>query len=819
MAEDSELKPAEAVRELTWQDLKFTAPPGCLDFATTDEVQVQGDWIGQERALAALELGLNVRHAGFNIYVCGLEGTHRDQVLADLLRRFTGNLPTPGDRVLVQNFKNRDRPRALYLPAGWGVRLRDDMREMIEELRRVLPRTFREESFEEEKERISEQFGEQGEAINRQLAEHAAQAGFALQPGPSGEVMFIPLKDGRPMEPPELEALTQEEQADLRRRQRELSRELKAVLRQQRALFGRLTREVKSAARRVAGEVVTPLVEELTERYPNEELRGYLAEVREHILDELNSFQEQKPQSAMPLPFMMPGGPSEEEPWLDYEVNVLVDNSHLEGAPIIIEPLPMYKNLFGAVERMVDRYGKLVTNFTRVTAGSLLRAHGGCLIINVIDALMEPLVWRGLKRTLKTRQFEIETYDPFALFATTTLRPEPMDMDTRVVLIGPTDIFQLLYFRDEEFAQIFKVRADFGFDTEGDAARRNFVAQVAHIAREDGLPALTSDAVESLMEFAARSVGDRRKLPSQWGDLGDIMREAAFWSRKNGRDRTTRDDVVQAVEQHNFRLNRIEEKVRELIRDKVLLVDVDGRRVGQVNGLAVLDLGGYQFGRPSRITAAVSMGSLGVIAVDREAKMSGKTYDKAVLIVSGYLRQTYAQDFPLSLSASLSFEQSYSGIEGDSASAAEVFALISSLSGIPLRQDLAVTGSVNQFGEIQPIGGVNEKIEGFFYTCREVGLTGHQGVVIPQQNVDNLVLNRDITGAVREGRFHIHPIRTIDEGLELLTGVRAGTAEEEGTIHHRAAQRLRKLAKGWQSFGSTGGQPSAESHEGGDGES
>jgi predicted ATP-dependent protease len=345
------------------------------------------------------------------------------------------------------------------------------------------------------------------------------------------------------------------------------------------------------------------------------------------------------------------------------------------------------------------------------------------------------------------------------------------------------------------------------------------VRRVPHAAREAGFPPCSRDPGESLMEFAARSVGDRRKLPSQWGDLGDIMREAAFWSRKNERERTTAADVVQAVEQRSFRLNRIEERVRELIRDKVLLVDVDGRRVGQVNGLAVLDLGGYQFGRPSRITASVSMGSLGVIAVDREAKMSGKTYDKAVFIVSGYLRQMYAQDFPLSLSASLSFEQSYGGIEGDSASAAEVFALISSLSGIPLRQDLAVTGSVNQFGEIQPIGGVNEKIEGFFYTCREVGLTGHQGVVIPQQNVENLVLNRDITGAIREGRFHIHPIRTIDEGLELLTGVRAGSAEEEGTIHHQAAQRLRKLAKGLQSFGATGAGPPADSREGGNGES
>jgi len=538
-------------------------------------------------------------------------------------------------------------------------------------------------------------------------------------------------------------------------------------------------------------------------------VRGYLDEVREHILDDLSAFQEQKAQPQMPVPFMMPGAQPEEETWLDYEVNVLVDNSELEGAPIIVEPLPMYKNLFGATERMVDRYGKLVTNFTRVTGGSLLRAHGGCLIVNVIDALMEPLVWRALKRALKTRQFEIEAYDPFAMFATTTLKPEPMAIDTRVVLVGPTETFELLYYYDEEFSQIFKVRADFGFDAEGDDARRNFVAQVAHIARDAKLPPFTAAAVGSLMEFAARSVGDRRKLPSQWSDLEDIMREAAFWSRKRERERVADADVRQALEQRSFRLNRVEARIRELIRDKVLLVDVEGRRVGQVNGLAVLSMGGYQFGRPSRITASVSMGSLGLIAVDREAKLSGKTYDKAVLIISGYLRQTYAQDFPLSLSASLSFEQSYSGIDGDSASAAEIFALISSLSGVALRQDLAVTGSVNQFGEIQPIGGVNEK----------TGLTGQQGVVIPQQNVDNLLLDHDVSEAIREGRFHVYPIRTVDEGLEILTGVRAGAADEERTVHGRAAERLRQLAKGLRSFAAPTPQQLAESRSGPGGES
>jgi ATP-dependent Lon protease len=808
------LQAAAPANKLRPEDLDFVVPPEWVDFKTTEEIEPEGDWFGQERALASLELGLGVRHAGFNIYVCGLTGTHREEQLADLLRRFTADQPTPGDRILVQNFRNPDHPRALYLPAGWGIRLRQDMRELVEELRRALPRTFREETFEEEKEKLSEQFGEQGEAINRQLAEHAEKAGFALRPGPAGEIVFIPLRsDGQPMEPKELEALTDEQEADLRRRQRELGREVKAVMRQQRALLGKLGREVKAAERRVADDLMTPLIEELVKRYPDERVRNYLAEVREHILENLGDFHEREPQPANIPAFLLPAMGAEEPAGLDYEVNVLVDNSASQGAPITIEPSPMYRNLFGAVERMVDRSGKLVTNFTRITAGSLLQAHGGCVILNMIDVLSEPLVWRSLKRALKNGTVEIEAYDPFALFATAALKPEPMSIDTRVVLTGPTEIFQLLYFLDEEFREIFKVRVDFGFETEGEEARRTFVSQVARIVKEEKLPPLAAAAVAQLMEVAARSVGDPRKLPSQWGDLGDTIREAAFWAGKEARATVEAADVQRAVEQRRFRLNRIEEKIRELIRDKVLLVDVDGVKVGQVNGLAVLDIGGYNFGRPSRITAVASMGSQGVVAVDREAGMSGKTYDKAVLIISGYLRQQYAQKFPMTLSASLSFEQSYSGIDGDSASAAELLALISRLSDIPLRQDLAVTGSANQFGEIQPIGGVNEKIEGFFYTCREIGLTGKQGVVIPVQNTDNLILDREIVAAVREGQFHIYPIHTIDEGLELFTGVKAGSVDEDGTIHQRAASYLKQLAQRQRQFGRPSKRPEGSRKE------
>ncbi|MBI1817405.1 MAG: AAA family ATPase [Deltaproteobacteria bacterium] len=796
---DSAHAAAAPPRELSASDAAFVVAADALTFATTAEVAITPDWKGQERALAAIELGLGVAHAGFNIYVSGLGGTQREQTVASLLTELTRTLPRPGDRVLVQNFQNRDRPRAFYLPAGQGKQLRRDMVELVEDLKRSLPETFRKETFENEKEALSERYGHEGEAIARELQQRATEKGFVVQYHPQGGIFFLPLrKDGQPMEPEEFQKLSQPEQDELRQKERELGRDLKTMLRRQQALARRLGREVKDAERRVAADVIAPMVDDIAQRYESAEVHQYLNDVHEHMLDNLEAFREPAP-APPPIPGMYTA--SAADGLVDYEINVLVDNSATTGAPIIIEGSPTYKNLFGSVERMVDPSGKLVTNFTRIKTGSLLRGHGGCVIINALDALTEPQVWRPLKRCLKSEELEIEAYDPFALFATTALKPEPMRISTRVVLTGPAELFQLLYFYDEEFREIFKVKADFGFEVDGDDARASFVAQVARIVRDEQLPAFRRAAVARLIEFGARSVNHRRKLPSQWEDLADVMREAAFWCRKAGAAEVDDAHVQHALEQRIFRLNRIEEKLRELIRDGVLLVDVDGRKVGQVNGLAVLNLGGYEFGRPSRVTAAVAMGGAGIINIEREAQLSGHTHDKGVLIVSGYLRRLYAQDFPLSLSASLCFEQSYSGIDGDSASSTELYALISSLSGVPLRQDLAVTGSVNQWGEIQPIGGINEKVEGFYATCRAIGLTGAQGVVMPVQNIDGLVLRPEVVDAIRAGQFHLYPIRTIDEGLEVLSGVKAGSVAEEGTIHRLAVQRLRQLAEGLKHFG------------------
>jgi ATP-dependent Lon protease len=537
------------------------------------------------------------------------------------------------------------------------------------------------------------------------------------------------------------------------------------------------------------------------------EVDTYLAEVKTHIVDNLDNFKEQERQSPAALPFMPLLPP--QELFLEYEVNVVVDNSATKGAPVIVESSPTYANLFGSIERVVDRAGRLVTNFTRIKAGSLLRAHGGYLIFNLEDALTEPAVWKMLKRTLKSGRIEMETYEPFAVFSTSGLKPEPIEMQVKVVTVGSPYLYHLLYSLDEEFREIFKVHADFRRVMELDAqhvpAYGNWVAQ---ICRDEGLPHFDQSAVARLVEFGARKAGDRQKISAAYADVADLVRESAYWARRDNSTVVSARHVQRALEQRVFRADRIEQDLRELITQGTVLVDIDGRKVGQVNGLAVLQLGEHSFGQPSRVTASVGMGQAGIVNIERESRLSGPIHDKGLLILSGYLRNRYGQDKPLALSASLCFEQSYSGVEGDSASSTELYAMLSRLAELPVRQDLAVTGSVNQWGEVQAIGGANEKIEGFFDVCRIRGLTGTQGVMIPVANVRHLVPRPDVIEAVAQGKFHIYPIRTIDEGIELLTGVRAGTAEEEGTVNYLVNRRLLDLATKLKTFG--GGEQEAK---------
>lgn len=796
------LVPAPPATELTVEQLRFrvTLPP---EFQTTAEIATETDFIGQERARAALDLGLGITSSGFNIFVSGLTGSEKLEALRDWIVQHAREMQTPGDWVYVQNFSHPDAPRAISLPAKQGCRFKHLMGELIKTLREELPKAFRQEVFDKEKSQLKEKYAAQAQALSTMMETRAQEKGFQLQAGPGGAIILIPLVNGKPLEgPEEFARLTPEEQRDIEKRQREFAEEMSAFPSKQQEIMRAMVEDVRQIERRFGEALLTPLLTKIRQEIPSTEVGKYLDEVKTQIIDHLDDFKEQERQTpAMPfLPFITP-----REEFLDYEVNVVVDNSTTTGAPVLVESSPTYLNLFGTIERVVDRAGRLVTNFTRIKAGSLLRAQGGYLVFNLEDALTEPAVWKMLKRTLKSGRIEMETYEPFAMFSTSGLKPEPIQVRVKVIVTGSPALYHYIYSVDEEFHEIFKVHADFRRTIELDPQHVMMYGQwIGQICRDEGLPHFDRSALERIVEFGARKAGDRQKVSASHAEIADLAREAAYWARKEHAPMVSARHVQKTITERTFRSNRIEEELHDLITKGTILVDITGQQVGQVNGLSVLQLGEHSFGQPSRVTASVSMGQAGIVNIERESRLSGPIHDKGLLILSGYLRNRYGQDKPLALSASLCFEQSYSGVEGDSASSTELYALLSRLTELPIRQDLAVTGSVNQWGEVQAIGGANEKIEGFFDICKVQGLTGQQGVLIPVANVRNLILRQDVIDAVERGQFHIYPIRTIDEGIALLTGVRAGSSEEEGTVNGRVNKRLRELATNLKAFGASG---------------
>jgi ATP-dependent Lon protease len=807
------LQPAQPAIELTADELRFPPTLGS-DFRTTADLTPGQDFIGQERARAALELGLGMTSSGFNIFVSGLTGADKLEALRHWIARQAAQVATPGDWVYVHNFARPDEPRAITLDPGKGSRLKHLMNELVKTLKEELPKAFRQEAFDKEKAQLKDKYIARAQELSAELENYAREKGFIIQPGPGGSILLIPVVNGRPLESPEeFSRLSPEEQKRIEENQRPVAEAMAAFTTKQQEILRAMSEDVRLVEKRFGDALLTPLLTNIRQEMKNPEVDEYLNEVKAHIIENLDDFKTQDRQGpAFPfLPSLPP-----RELFLEYDINVVVDNAHTQGAPVLIESSPTYLNLFGTIERVVDRSGRLVTNFTRIKSGSLLRAHGGYLIFNLEDALTEPAVWKTLKRTLKSGRIEMETYEPFALFATSGLKPEPVQIQVKVVVVGSPLLYHLLYTLDEEFHDIFKVHADFRHSMKLDPEHLTAYSKwVAQVCQEENLPHFDRSGVERLVEFGARRVGDRQKISAAFAEITDLVREAAYWARKDNGHAVSARHVQKAIDQRIFRSNRIEEEMRDLITEGTILVDIDGSKVGQVNGLSVLQVGEHSFGRPSRVTASVGMGQAGIVNIERESRLSGSIHDKGLLILSGYLRNRYGQDKPLALSASLCFEQSYSGVEGDSASSTELYALLSRLSELPIRQDIAVTGSVNQWGEVQAIGGVNEKTEGFFDVCQTHGLTGRQGVMIPASNVRNLVLRTDVIEAVEQGRFHIYPIRTIDEGITLLTGVRAGTEDEAGTVNGLVSRRLRKLATDLKAFavGGEGGPKSTSTED------
>jgi lon-related putative ATP-dependent protease len=801
--------PAVPIEKLRWR-----CCPEDFPFKTTDELKHTGQIIGQERALRAIKLGLEIESMGYNIFVTGLAGTGRSTTIKSLLEEIVKTKRVPDDILYVNNFKNPDNPKVLPLPAGKGKLFRKDMEELIESLIKNIPLVLGSDTYQHKRRRLVDKYRNEQKKIATELEEKAKKEGFTLmqlQMGPYIKHDLVPLVDDKPVDFEKLKGLVDENKfpkdkyEKLTKTYSRLYTELEKAIESGRELEKKLQQELDNLEKESVSPLIRQYITEIKEEFNDEKINQYLAEVQDSIIENLSRFQakEEKKEDKITELFM---AKETIDPFLEYRVNLMVDNSETKGSPVIIEGFPNYRNLFGTIERIVDRKGIWRTDFTKIKAGSFLQANGGYLVIDALDALTEPGVWKNLKRTLKNQVFEFQAYDPYYLFYTSSLKPEAIDIEVKVVMIGDNYLYYLLYNFEEDFKKIFKVKADF----DRVMARNNdniqlYASFIKKICQEEKLNAFDRSGVAAIVEYGVRLGGKQTKLSTEFNKVVDIIREANYWASKDESSYVAEEHVDKAIEWKIDRINMLEEKIKELIKEGTIMINIDGAKVGELNGLSVLDLGDYSFGRPSKITAETWMGKKGVINIEREAKMSGPTYNKAVLILSGYLQGKYAHDKPLSMSTSLCFEQSYSGVEGDSASSAEIYAILSSLSNIPLRQDIAVTGSVNQKGEIQPIGGVNQKIEGFYDVCKVKGFTGDQSVIIPYLNIDDLMLRKDVVKAISQGKFHIYAVKTIDEGIEILTGMKAGERKEDGTyeedtINYLVNKRLEEMTNKMKGF-------------------
>ncbi len=800
-----ELKSAPAAPELAPENLRASAAlDGAALLAASEQYQDE-ELLGQSRAIDAIRLAIGIDAPGYNVFVTGLRSrAERDSILR-LLAEKAANAPTPGDWVYVNNFRNPESPTAIYLRAGQGRDLAQRMASLVDYVVEQLPKAFRREDFDQERSGLRDKYNKRAQELFKNIESRAHDRGFAIQGGPNGQVIFIPLVDGKMPESPEAlqKAIAQKSEAEreaMGRAQAELQDEIGSLISRQQELMRELVDEIRAIERAFAARLVTPAIEELKRHFNNPGVTGYLDSLAEHMLSHLDRFREAATPTA-PQPqqqgadAIFPQQSEDHHRWFEYQVNLMVDNGATRGAPVVSEDAPTYRNLFGTIERWLDPLGRSATNFTRIIGGSFLKAHGGYLLFDIDDAIVEPGVWKTLKRSLKTGMLTPETFEPLPFFAVSGLKPEPIEARTKVVVLGSPYLYNMLYFYDSEFSELFKIKAEMrpAIDAGADAAR-HYAAHIGSLARRESLPPFSAGALARIVEFGMRQAGDRTRLAAMLEPIDDLAREAAYFARGAHANQVAPEHVERALSERVLRLGQIEEEIRRLIARGVLVVHISGKEVGQINGLAVLDVGGYAFGRPSRVTATVALGQAGVINIEREAHLSGSTHDKGIMILSGFLRGRFGQSHPLAMTASICFEQSYSGIDGDSASSTELYALLSALTGVPIRQDIAVTGSVDQYGKVQAIGGVNEKVEGYFRLCKAIGLTGTQGVMVPRTNVDNLMLEPETVAAVKNGQFHLYAIDTIDRGIELLTGVCAGSVDEPGTINYLVAERLKKMS-------------------------
>jgi lon-related putative ATP-dependent protease len=785
---------AAADLKIPVEQLRRRCDPFIFEFESTADIPPLDDAIGQERAVRAISFGIDIESRGYHIFALGPGGTGKTTMVMGFLRQKAATQPVPDDWCYVNSFDDHDTPVTLRLAVGIGRQFKNDMRQLVDNLKAAIAQAFHSEEYQQAQERLLAKIKQESEQHFTLLDQHATEKGFKLVTMPQG-VAFAPLRDGEVMSPEELDNLDEAENERLDEAVAVLQEETRDIMHLIRQLEVEIRAKQHKLEEQTARFATEHLFEEQHKKYADiAEIIQYLERLQVDVLDNIdlfrNNIQKQRdPQQAREIKAVQER----------YEVNLVVDNSETRGAPVIFEGNPHHHNLIGRIEHEVQQ-GALVTNFMMIKSGALMRANGGYLVMEAHSLLMKPFAWEALKTALKNSEIQMGVMaEEHQVFLTRSLQPQPIPLDVRVVLIGDPQIYYLLYHLDEDFRELFKVKADFATEMFWDATAPQLYARfIAKICQTQGLCHFAPSGVALLVEESARSVADKNKLATRFGDVVHLIQQASYWAKLNEHLFVTADDIRQAQQEKRCRDNRIEEQLQEMIADGTVLIDTDGTQIGQINGLSVLAIGDYSFGKPSRITARTYVGSAGMVNIDREIELGGRIHNKGVLILSGYLGGKYAQETPLVLSASITFEQLYEEVEGDSASSAELYALLSSLSGYPLRQDLAVTGSVNQRGQIQAIGGVNEKIEGFYDVCCLKGLTGTQGVVIPRSNVGHLMLREDVVEAVGAGQFHIYAVATVDEGIELLTSIPAGELQADGTyptrsVHCAVQERLQEL--------------------------
>lgn len=767
------------LKELSFKELKAEYDSKKLKCKTTEELTPLEGIIGQERAVKALRFGLNIEDSGFNIFVAGYSGTGRTTGVMEFVEELAKKRPVPMDWCYVNNFKNSYEPNVIKLPSGRGKIFQEDMANFIVSIRDLLPKTFESKDYSEKKDTVIKSIEQEKEKLLNELNKRAEEEGFVLRTTQIG-LFIVPVVDGKVVSEDEFIKLSQDKKQEIQKKKEKINDDLKKTMDSVRNLDKKTSETIKKLNYDVTLYTIEKFVNDIKEKYKDiPEVNEFVDEVKEDILKNVDTFiaSQQAESSQYIFPWM------KEVPFKKYEVNLLVDNSRLKGAPVIIEKNPTYQNLFGRVEKEAQ-FGVLTTDFTMIRGGSLHKANNGFLVIPVEEIFKNIFSWDSLKMSLMGKKIIIEEAGEKLGFITTKgLKPEPIPLNVKVILIGKPIYYNILYSGDDDFKKLFKVKADFDLVMDrNDANIKKYASFICTICNKEKLKHLQSLAIVKMIEYASRLAEDKNKISTKFAEASDIITEANFYAVQDKSNYISDKHIAKAIEEKIYRSSLIAEKITEYIKDGTILIDTSGKITGQVNGLSVFSLGDFSFGRPSRVTVSIAMGKEGIIDIERETKLGGPIHTKGVLILSGFLAGRFAKDKPLNISARIVFEQSYGEIEGDSASGAELYALLSAISGVPISQNFAVTGSVNQKGEVQAIGGVNEKVEGFFEICKVKGLTGEQGVIIPKSNVRNLMLKDEVIKAVREKKFHIYSVRTIDEGIEILTGVKAGKLKSDGTF-------------------------------------